>query len=159
MGGQGELHLRSPGFSGGCESGSHLQTESKRVAHGGKLSVFRPVLPSRASFPCFLPVLPPRASPLLLTAHFTSGASGHQMRGGFHLYQAILCATSRASCNLTQFRCHLSGGSARSRRRRAQSHETAPHFRCQLQAVGPQVTHSFRPTWSQIGVPTTLFSG
>lgn len=114
---------------------------------------------SAFSAPCFLPVLPPRASPLLLTAHFASGASGHQMRGGFHLYQAILCATSRASCNLTQFRCHLSGGSARSRRRRAQSHETAPHFRCQLQAVGPQVTHSFRPTWSQIGVPTTLFSG
>ena len=53
------------------------------------------------------------------------------------------CNSSWVSSSLTQFWHNLPEVNVRCPRWRAQ---TATHFRSQLQEVGPQVTHNFRPT-------------
>lgn len=59
--------------------------------------------------------------------------------------------TSWMPYNSIHFWHELLGDSVTSHRLRTLSHNTVPHFRCQSQVLGPQVTHSFCPTWLQIG--------
>ena len=71
------------------------------------------------------------------------------MWGLFPPWQVILCDSGWM--DVPHFNCDTNQSKCRPHRLRAQSHDTAPHFRCQLRVVGPRVTHNFWLTWLQIG--------
>lgn len=106
------------------------------------------------------PVFPSvQGKPQVSTSH-VSPLLSHRILHFWHLrspnvcvfspYIKQFCNISWVSYNLTQFWHYLPGDSVTSHRLRAEFHKTAPHFRCQLQVVDPQVTHNFSLSWLQI---------
>ena len=93
----------------------------------------------------------PRLCPLYRShRHFISDTAGHQMHGGV-FFRPRHFPISWVSHPFIQFWHYLPGNSVRCHRLRAQSHKAVPTpFRCQLQAVVPQVTHNFCPIQLQI---------
>lgn len=69
----------------------------------------------------------------------------------FSPHQGTSYDTSWMPYNYIHFWHKLFGDSVTSHTLRSLSHNAVPHFRCQSQVLGPQVTHSFCPTWLQIG--------
>ena len=69
----------------------------------------------------------------------------------FSPHQGTSYDTSWMPYNYIHFWHKLFGDSVTSHTWRSLSHNAVPHFRCQSQVLGPQVTHSFCPTWLQTG--------
>lgn len=64
-----------------------------------------------------------------------------------------------AGCSTVQVNSDTNHNQSRPHRLKSLPHKTAPHFRCQSQVVGSQVTHNFSQTWLQIGYKMGLSSG
>ena len=77
--------------------------------------------------------------------HLTSD----KMNGSSDTASNSLTSTGYSTIKLYSNNC-LPGDNIRSPRLRAQFQETSPHFRCQLQVVGPQVIHNSCLTRLQI---------
>ena len=83
------------------------------------------------------------------TEHFISDTSGHQMCGDFSTTEPF--SEIPAGCPIIQFNSDTNPSSS-PQRWRTQSHKAVPHphFRCESQVIGPQVTHNFCSTWLPI---------